>query len=387
MCQEVLSSIAREIPALGLSDNDETPYQSRVFMANGLTLNRFISLKLLSINEICSDETINVFVNGLSDLSNLTNLKLIKCFVENIQPACGVILNKIWCLPKLALLHFDVTFQYDGYLARITTSSSSIKHLTIKGVSCPLFELSKLFQCTPNLEYISLHSKDDDQRSIMPAILSLITLELYVDKHAAMIINLLQRTNNLRHLKVTSSNTHLNGNQWKHIINTYLPQLETWQFKMYYSCRIKNYQQTIDQLLDSFRSRFWLEERKWYVRYHSYRAAELCYINIYTLPYAFSHLNYDDNDLCQSTCLDTDDNWYYEQVMNLSYSKLLESYNANHSQIRFPNIRHLSIPKIVDNTFLMSVPNLNKLQLVEIPRKASLSTVQALLDKQLNFIR
>ncbi len=382
MCQQALLSIVSEIPALGLSDDDEAPYQSRAFMAHGLTLNEFISLKSLSIYEIRSGNTLNVFLNGLSALSNLTKLKLIRCSIKNIQPTCRFILNEIWRLPKLALLHFDVTFRHDRYLANITTSSSSIKHLTIKGVSCPPFELSKLFQYTPNLEYISLDSKDDDQRLIMPVISSLITLELHIDTHAAMITNLLQKTENLRNLKVTLSGTHLNGNQWEQIINTYLPQLETLQFRMHYSCHIENHEQTTDELLESFRSRFWLEERKWYVRCHSNPVITLCYINIYTLPYAFSHFDYYDNDLCQSTCPDTADNWCYEQVMNLSYSKIRWPYIANHPQIRFPNIRHLYIPEIVDDTFSVSVPNLNKLQLVEIPRSASLSTVQALLDQK-----
>jgi len=85
----------------------------KFFFANGLILNEFISLKLLSIYGIRSSEILNVFMNGLSHLLNLTNLKLIGCQVDKVQPSCETILNKTCCLPKLAQLHFDVSFQYD----------------------------------------------------------------------------------------------------------------------------------------------------------------------------------------------------------------------------------------------------------------------------------
>jgi hypothetical protein len=398
ICQHKLSSISEKIPRLCLSDDDETPYQSKIFLAHGFILNQFISLTSLSLYEIRSGTTLNTLVDQLlykipsgeklnalvhqlSPLPNLTNLELIKCHVEDWQPSCNTILNKIWSLPKLTQLHFDVHFQNDKYLARITTPSLSIQRLIIKGISCCLFELSKLFECTPNLDYISIHSEDNDQRPIMPIISSLTKLDLYVQKHTHMIMNLLQNTRNLRQLRVRSSGTYLDGHQWENIINNHLPQLEKLQFEMSYSDPSTNFEQTINQLFDSFRSPFWLEERQWYVRCHWIPGDDSCYIKFYTIPYAFSSLYFINQTLCQSTDRDTDDNWSYKKVKNLSYDVSHQSRDSVQPQARFPNVRHLEVFRSLDDAFWMSISELNKLQSLEISSRLPLDSVQSLLDQ------
>jgi len=215
----------------------------------------------------------------------------------------------------------------------------------------------------------------------MPIISSLHTLELRIKNNPNMIMKILEKTNNLRHLKVSSSNLYLNGTQWEQIINTYLPRLETLQFRMSYSCPVDGYEEAINQLLNSFRSRFWIEERSWYIRCHPILGDWVNNTIFYTIPYAFSDFSFINKTWCKSTCQDTDDNWSYEQVKNLSYFDSFKSYYTDHPQARFPNVRHLSILRLFDYEFRMSVPELNKLQSLEIPRGIPLSFVQTLLDK------
>ena len=49
ICQNQLPIITTHITTLCLSDDDETPYQSKLLLRNGFTLNQFQSLKSLSI--------------------------------------------------------------------------------------------------------------------------------------------------------------------------------------------------------------------------------------------------------------------------------------------------------------------------------------------------
>jgi hypothetical protein len=190
-------------------------------------------------------------------------------------------------------------------------------------------------------------------------------------------------------LKVSISDRCLNGNEWEQIINTYLPQLETLKFGMYFYPQ-KYHGGTIDQFLSTFKSPFWFQ-RQWYVRWHSISIDSSNGINFYTLPYAFSHFNYEDEHLCLSTCPDNDDNWCYEQVTNLSYTKTIQSNNVNDPQILFPNVRHLSVFSKFSNLYFFEtinrellsnvVPNLNKLQSIEMPRNTDRTSLQDLLDQ------
>jgi hypothetical protein len=384
ICQNQLSPIASNITTLCLSDDDETPYQSNLLLRNGFTLNQFTSLKSLSLYELRSDKTCMTLINGLSHLSNLTDLKLIKCYVENMQSSCTTIMNQIWSLPELTHCHFDIKFQNDVYLANITSRSSSLKHLTIDGVSCCLFELSNLFKHTPNLEFISLKSRDKDQRRILPAIPSLTTLELHVQDHNDMMMNLLYKTRNLCHLKVKLYNLYLNGQQWEEIINTHLPQLKILQFRMNYNCPITNYTQEIDQLLSSFRSQFWLQKYKWYVRCHWFRSDLSCYICVFTIPYAFSDLSFLINTSSKSTCPNDVAYRSYDHVHTISDEQLIWSNTSEHSQARFPNIHHLCVSRSDDNQ-LGFVTGLNKLKSLEVLKYASRSSVQTFLNQTTNL--
>ena len=381
ICQQQLSSIAPHITILCLSDDDETPYQSKLLLRNGFTLNQFQSLRSLSLYELHSDETWEAFMNGLPALSKLTDLKLIKCYAENVQPSCRTIMNAVWNLPNLTHCHFDIKFQHDIYLATFTSRSSSLKHLTIQNISCPLFELSQLFRCTQNLEYISLKSQDKDPRQILPVMLSLTTLELHVEEHQHMIINLSLTIPNLRNLIVRSSSLHLNGQQWQAIINNHLPQLRVLQFKMNYSCHTSDHKQEMDELLDSFRSPFWLEDHQWYVRCDLVPRIKSWVIEIYTIPYAFSDLFVSLQALSKSTAPNADDYWLYDSVETLHYDIFIRINNPVRLQARFPNVRHLSIPFSYTDYLLPAITNFSRLKSLKIIETCSPSFIQCLLNE------
>jgi hypothetical protein len=319
-------------------------------------------------------------MNGLPHLSELIDLKLIKCYIENVQPSCGTIMNVVWNLPKLTHCRFDIKFQNDKYLATFTSQSSSLKHLTIESISCPLFELSNLFSCTPNLEYISLKSQDNDQRRILPAMKFLTTLEVRVEKHQNMITNLLFTTPNLRHLIVRSSGLHLNGQQWEAIISTHLPQLSIFQFKMNYRCHTSDHEQEMNELLDSFKSQFWLVDHRWYVRCDLFPTGKPWHIEIYTIPYTFSDLSVSMKVLSRSTCPNADDYWSYDSVKTLSYISIPID-NSIALQARFPNVCHLSIPSSRNDYILSAITNFNRLQSLEIVGRCSSSFVQPVLNE------
>jgi hypothetical protein len=244
-----------------------------------------------------------------------------------------------------------------------------------------LFELSQLFQCTQNLEYISLKSRDHREQQILPVMSSLTTLELHVEKYQHMITNLLLITSNLRHIIVRSSSLHLNGQQWEAIISTHLPQLRIFQFKMNYLCYTLNHEQEMDELLNSFSNRFWLEDHHWYVRCELVSDFDSGNIEIYTIPYAFSDFVVSMKALSRSTCPNADDYWSYDSVKTLRYDIFIQINNPVPLQARFPNVRHLSIPYSNTDYLLPAITHVNRLKSLDIIEKCSPDFVQPLLNE------
>jgi len=91
--------------SLTLSNDDESPQQIQLFLSHGFTLRPFTYLRLLSLYQLLSERITIEILNQCSDLSQLTHLSLIKCWIED--------LNFIWRLSKLCHLCLDFIFARD----------------------------------------------------------------------------------------------------------------------------------------------------------------------------------------------------------------------------------------------------------------------------------
>jgi hypothetical protein len=254
----------------------------------------------------------NTMMIEWSHLHNLTHLKLIKCHTT------AHLSKTIWSLPKLTHCCLD-TEQYVFYMP--TKISLSIECVSILGHFCRLNELSQLLKKTPCLRSLCIrhHDLNDDQYFLSP-ILSITALKLYDMRSRPVMMNLLQTMKNLSHLTVKTFYIHLDGHQWEQIINHHLPKLQVFRLKMEIQFTgQKNNEQQTDIFLDSFRSRFWLEERKWFVRCHRRPQKDYSDILLYTMPPVFTDFNM--------------------STMRFPY-KSTGSYNKNHTAIAQTSLVH-----------------------------------------------
>src|ERR1700722_6641565 len=127
---------------------------------------------------------------------------------------------------------------------------------------------------------------------------------------------------NLRHLVVETTGMIIDGRQWEHIITTYLPSLKDFRFEM--QTRELEIPSEFSNLLDSYRSQFWLVERKWFVRYHVYENVNLddpsynfTELYLYTLPYGFTEFRFERWHLSESTCPSHESYYSYDRVNSL----------------------------------------------------------------------
>jgi hypothetical protein len=181
--------------------------------------------------------------------------------------------------------------------------------------------------------------------------------------------NLLQNLPNLSQLKIETQSIDLDGYQWEYLISDYLPKLKMFQLKMLIIINDSvSREQQVNDLLDSFRSRFWLKERQWFVRCHWNSNYYFKTIYLYTLPYAFTNYDHFMGTKSQSTC--PNNVYSYNRVRSLNYNNYLDGY--------FSRIHHLiiSFPIFV-------LPNFNSLISLDVSLTTSndSSYLQVLLDQ------
>ncbi|CAF4635035.1 unnamed protein product [Rotaria sp. Silwood1] len=78
-------------------------------------------------------------------------------------------------------------------------------------------------------------------------------------------------------------NFYLDGHQWKENIVDYLAKIERFRFRMHFTgSNDLNKEEFIDHLLDTFRTPFWLDKRRWFVRCEWSSVSEDMFV--YSLP-------------------------------------------------------------------------------------------------------
>jgi hypothetical protein len=206
-------------------------------------------------------------------------------------------------------------------LTRISVRSSSIKYLTLEKITCDFRDLSHLFEYTPCLRRISIKlTYGFPNQEFHTPLFSIISLKILYHGCANILTNLFQNIPNLIYLTLETFDIYSDGYEWEKILRSYLPNIKVFQLKMNLNFPHRdNINKQVDDLLDTFRTSFWLEEHHWFVR------CDWDPLNIfndgilYTLPYAFDDCFYFDAVSSKSTCSNYTDYCSYDRVPILSH--------------------------------------------------------------------
>ncbi|CAF1056747.1 unnamed protein product [Rotaria sordida] len=394
VCQQNLPWIANRITALRLSDNDDTPNQINLFLSKFLNFRQFVQLKRLSLYHLSSFEIVKNVVYQFRHLPYLTHFNLINCHLKFHRITLRDILNRIWRLSELIHCHLDLNFADEYEFCTPTIRSKSIEYLFIENISLDSSKLIQLFRCTPNLRHLTTSTdKFSNDTQFSSQIKSISSLKLVVDHLTNGTINLLKNVPNLTALTLQTGKHHMNGHKWKQLIVDYLPNFKKFRFFMLFY--LDNEEQ-INEILDSYRTPFWLYERQWYVRCEWKSENNQILILFYTLPYPFPFYayivkNYDGHT--KSTCPHEHDYWSYNRVTKLSQHHST-SNDSFLSRIRFYNIRHLELVLPVADQFLSVLPRLDQLISLDVASHSDvdgdivLSQLQTIINRapRLHFL-
>ncbi|CAF1065796.1 unnamed protein product [Rotaria sordida] len=385
VCQNYVLPVIDRIISLNLSNDDNTPQQIEHFLSHNYQLRKFICLKSISLSCLRSQRTLDQIMVQCSYLPCLTHLTLTDSHVSMTENDAQRLFDQIWSLSQLTYCYLDNCFVNENYFPNPTVISTSLRHLNIRNMTCSLSTLTRLCQCTLDLQYLSIMFYDDsDQLNSLLPILSITRLNICFESSITILQHLLQNMPNLYHLTIETYDFLLNGNQWKEMINKYLLKLKILQFKAR-PVAIGEYGEIqFNEILDSFRTKFWIDEHQWFVQCHLLRQDKpdtRYYIYVFTLPYAFKDFSDVTNCILSKSTRPYDKEYLTcDRVINLYYKSSHFTVSIL-SHVRFCNIQSLSLSLPFHDLFLSIVCRLDRLisLTISIGKNGNLNNIQSQL--------
>ena len=360
-CKEYLPSLVDRVVTWHISDGDETPKLIQSFLSYPYSSHHFVHLQSLSLYDIGS---IDIVIQLIKQYHRLRHLHLTKFYIiYQEQIKFPELLNSIWNLPLLVTYCLKSLSTCPELDMEFTVVSTSIKSLILDNVSLRC-DLLHLFEYTPNLSRLSLDILRPNMHSLVQTFFpSIVSLDMKLSQSHAP-FNFLSSMPNLTHLKFELYGYLVGGHEWERLITSYLLRLTRLELKMNFSEEIPKFERTCAQLLNTFRTPFWLTERQWFVRCVGFFACRDCAI-FYTLPYSFDQIPYRHERWSYSTCSNETirrSSDHYVKSVEARKEPLHSCEDLHRLTEHYPNVRHLACHLgNLTNDFCSSRPLINRL--------------------------
>ncbi len=367
ICEQYLPSTIDQITSFCLSDDDETPGQPEHFLSHYFTLNQFQQLQSLSLYAINSCNMLNEIILQCRDLQYLTHLNIIDSNYKEEEEADSLI-NNIWSLSKLTHCYLSHISTFGSWFNSISINSISMQYFTVNSSYLSFNTLFSIFEHTPDLRYLSIIENSYKQAYVLSPVMasSLITFEYAFRENKQRLIILFQNMPNLSNLKLEVFKINWNGYDWENLLTNHLPNIKLFQFKMNFKfLRDIKIEHQINELLDSFRTPFWLDKHRWFVRCHWFpfpeKVMDIEYNIIYTLPYAFKEFDHLRKYCIKSTCPNEEDYYVYNYVQTIPYNHRTNYRDETIPPFQFSNLRQCPIHLFLNDQFHIYNASLSKL--------------------------
>ncbi|CAF0927508.1 unnamed protein product [Adineta steineri] len=181
--------------------------------------------------------------------------------------------------------------------------------------------ISNLLRHTPQIRCLSINMVGCSRVIDLPTNITSITkLDLLSTKaEFSSLVNFLRRTPNLTYLKLDMIYIAMPAQAWEKLIQKYLTNLKTLHFKMNFIAAKAGSTgaEQVEQIVNTFRNPFWLDEHRWFVQCDWSPITEKCYV--YTLPYAFENFNIDFPICFESTCAINSISCFCDRFSNIQH--------------------------------------------------------------------
>ena len=297
-------------------------------------------------------------------LSNLTRLYFYRCSFDDSIANYQCIIDKIWSLPKLTHCHSYIGISGRARFAVPTIKSRSLKSIRTYFSRLQWNQLSQLIEYTPSLKcFTTILSSFPNQNHTELALPTLRVCKLSIyDIFNVLITNVcFPYMPNLHHLNVYISNRLITGSQWEHTIRNNFPKLKVFRLSMSgIFFHEPNLEQKADKLFESFRTPFWINERKWFIRCFTGTKT----ISLFTRPGRHDYYGNVYINSWRSTSPEDNRQEFYRELTHINNELFFDKPLA--SNIRLSNIESLCIRLPINYQFWSLVPNLDRLKRLSV---------------------
>ncbi|CAF1506458.1 unnamed protein product [Adineta ricciae] len=272
-----------------LSDEKLTGGQIQLFLSRySSSFHRFTGLRCLTFRHMTIDQQkYQLILRAFQQLQNLRLLILDQIKLMNIHDEFTEGFNQLneHCLvniiesPHLTLIPLKTRLQYwsNSYAIRhrefLSEQWSQVRTVKFSVLSVYEFRINDFLSALPRLISLDMNTEDREKKSFLVNFDLAPNLRRLTFPFDESFTYLTTRTglNTLKYLKQLEIKIYncndplfLNGNQWERFIRNAFPYLSKFDF----ICHIPDEK---NLSLDSFRTRFWFEEKKWFVALTKYK--------------------------------------------------------------------------------------------------------------------
>ncbi|CAF4474520.1 unnamed protein product [Rotaria sp. Silwood2] len=362
-----------QVISITLVENNDTPNQSEMFFSK-FDILQFINLRSFSI--ISSNQSIFRQLNLLCRLNNFQSLTLphisdtywclFGSSVETTLPRLKQLITRDYPLmePLNNMKYLTITHCYchnleyllsqmtNLYSLNITLSLNMSTHWSRK---VPM--MNHLRQLTLCIQYGRLTM--EKMHKFLLKMPCLMHFELRIDDPMDFVVGDQWKVwSQSSEIDIEEAKDIIDGNQWKYLVS----HLQTFDFHFCLADRLNK------QILDSFRSSFWLTQKRWFVAYDDLQSSS----SLFTVPrFAPKNiiylLNYDTPSCTSSDlCLDQ-----YVDILNLPTLRPLMHHFINVTSLILQTDKDLCLDRILP---YLALPQLKSFSLVNTSLLAQLST-------------
>ena len=358
----------QNIRSLTLYNNEQIPDQISTFLqqVHLQQLSRLHSIDLDGIKEF-----------QLSYLRKRIHLDLLRSFSIRITKHDDIskeitlnYLSTIVRQPTLRNLYLNIE---NNRISEISWPMNCSIQCLIINASIQLNDLIKIFSCSSRLTRLIIKKTfsglriDNREGYSFPQLKSLIIEE--VNSTIDELESFLLLTPSLSYLKLIGTVDILDGKRWEDFLQVNLPRLDQLQFVFSFHQRITQTREDFERKIQSFRSPFWVEDKKWFVQCQWYPFDGSKY-EFYSIPRCKSSLEMDFDWIKEiiSTGGQAFQRTNIEQITLRLRTFVTESILTSMNFLDFPNVTklHLRFCGRIWNSSMNLSRMINLSQLVEI---------------------
>ena len=366
-CRHHLPRIAPQIHSVYLIGGNSTPMLPENFLAHGFTVDQFVHLRSVTLAFIPSSRSLDQMISQCMHLVHLERL----CVIPSLRLYKYEVFNQIWKLPTLKSCTIGLKCFDESEFLKLSTVSRSIKRLTLNGAALQLDALVNIFRHTPELKHLQVGLVGGHNRpTVHNLLLCLTSMHLSYDSNSTeALIALFQQMPNLCRIKLDINRIYINGRAFEEIIDTYLPQLERFQFRSeFQALYLFGQEATANQILATFQSSFWTERKQWFVRIFWSDHKERNEMRLSTISYPFDGYVVDKYLRSKSTLPDHHPSLSSAlRVTKLHYFDDPSTPSCPFIS-SFRDVRHLTMIIPCSDALLASIPMLDQLSSIKIDR-------------------